>query len=228
MPVSIRGTGGGGVTLDAGAASADTTLTLPNTSGTILQSGTAVTPTQGGTGLTSTGAAGNVLFTTNGTAWSSTPKIVLGDFATASGTNVDYTGIPSWVKRVTIMLSFVSTTGSSIVQVQLGTSSGFETSSYFTFASFVTGTNTCGTAQYNTGIGTTFSSAGSFRSGCIVVNSIGGGGWAYSGILGDAATNSVVHIAGVKTLAGALDRLRLTTVNGTDTFDTGSINILYE
>ena len=34
--------------------------------------------------------------------------------------------------------------------------------------------------------------------------------------------------AGRVTLSGALDRVRVTTVNGTDTFDAGSINILYE
>lgn len=33
---------------------------------------------------------------------------------------------------------------------------------------------------------------------------------------------------GTISLAGALDNVRLTTVNGTDTFDAGSINILYE
>lgn len=70
MPVSIKGSGGGGVTLDAGAAASETTLTLPNVSGTVLQSGTAVTAAQGGTGLTSPGTSGNVL-TSNGTAWTS-------------------------------------------------------------------------------------------------------------------------------------------------------------
>ena len=78
MPVTIKGTGGGSVTLDAGAAAADTTLTLPNTTGTILQSGTAVTVAQGGTGLTSPGTAGNVL-TSTGSAWaSSAPAATFG------------------------------------------------------------------------------------------------------------------------------------------------------
>jgi len=35
MPVAIKGSGGGSVTLTAAAAAADTTLTLPNTSGTV-------------------------------------------------------------------------------------------------------------------------------------------------------------------------------------------------
>jgi hypothetical protein len=50
MPVSIRGTGGGSVTLDAGAAASATTLTLPNTTGTIALT---ASPTFSGT-LTAT------------------------------------------------------------------------------------------------------------------------------------------------------------------------------
>jgi len=66
-------------------------------------------------------AAGNVLFTTNGTAWSSTAKIVQGTSVSASGTSVDFTSIPSWVKRITIMLQGVSTasTGSVIFRIEL-------------------------------------------------------------------------------------------------------------
>jgi len=68
MPVSIKGSGGGGVTLDAGAAASATTLTLPNVSGTVLQSGTAVTVAQGGTGLTTMTAANNALYSTSSSA----------------------------------------------------------------------------------------------------------------------------------------------------------------
>ena len=77
MPVTVKGSGGGGVTLDAGSAASNTTLTLPNTSGTILQSGTAVTAAQGGTGLTSPGSSGNVL-TSNGTGWTSAAATTVG------------------------------------------------------------------------------------------------------------------------------------------------------
>ena len=89
MPVSIKGSGGGSVTLDAGAAAANSTLTLPNTSGTVLTTAAAITVAQGGTGATSLtannvllgngtsavqvvapGTSGNVL-TSNGTTWTS-------------------------------------------------------------------------------------------------------------------------------------------------------------
>lgn len=98
MPVSIKGTGGGSVTLSAAAAATDTTLTIPNVTGTVLQSGTAVTVAQGGTGLTSTGANGNVL-TSNGTAWTSaapaTPSAPAA-LSTASGSAPSYSA-RAWV-----------------------------------------------------------------------------------------------------------------------------------
>jgi hypothetical protein len=87
MPVTVKGSGGGGVTLDAGAAASDTTLTLPNVSGTVLQSGTAVTVAQGGTGLTSPGANGNVL-TSNGSAWVSSAPAATGTSISNGTSNV--------------------------------------------------------------------------------------------------------------------------------------------
>jgi hypothetical protein len=36
------------------------------------------------------------------------------------------------------------------------------------------------------------------------------------------ASANVLSAAGAETLSGALDRVRITTVNGTDTFDAGS------
>jgi hypothetical protein len=52
--------------------------------------------------------------------------------------------------------------------------------------------------------------------------------WSASGCLGATGINYSFVTGGVKTLSGTLDRLRITTVNGTDTFDAGSINILIE
>ena len=40
--------------------------------------------------------------------------------ASTSGTSVDFTSIPSWVKRITVMFNGVSTSGTSNPLVQLG------------------------------------------------------------------------------------------------------------
>lgn len=70
--------------------------------------------------------------------------------------------------------------------------------------------------------------AAAVRQGNVVISNLDGNVWSYSGNL--ALTNLVsnIMIGGTKTLSGALDRIRITTVNGTDTFDAGTINIMYE
>jgi len=231
MPVSIKGTGGGSVTLTAGAAAADTTLTLPNTSGTVMLTGTTIPVAQGGTGITSTGAVGNVLFTTDGSTWSATQKIVAGTAqASTSGTSIDFTSIPSWVKRVTVMFNGVSTNGTSIPQIQLGVSGTPETSGYSAISTSVTTSN-------NTTRGTTATSgfiigysnvSTSSYYGSLVLTLLGSNIWTASGNLYNPDGPGSLEIGGAKTLAGTLNMVRLTTVNGTDTFDAGSINILYE
>jgi hypothetical protein len=50
--------------------------------------------------------------------------------------------------------------------------------------------------------------------------------WTGSGTVG--SNDTIVFCAGTKVLSDTLTQLRITTVNGTDTFDAGTINILYE
>ena len=151
----------------------------------------------------------------------------------ASSTVVDFTGIPSWVKKITVMFSGVSTSGTSRVQVQLGDSGGVETTNYFTYASgFGTTANTnSGSGVINSGfvVDGYANSATQFKSGALVFSFVATNTWVSSGILID--TGSIVGAmisAGTKQLSDTLDRIRITTVNGTDTFDSGSFNILYE
>jgi len=162
-----------------------------------------------------TGVSGNTGALTSGTVVAST-----------SGTSIDFTSIPSWVKRITVLLSDVSTNGSSLVQVQLGDSGGIETSGYVSSAA----TNG-GESSSTTGLLVSYrsSSTQSIR-GSLVLTLLNAATnlWVAQGGSVYAATASAQVVAGDKTLSGTLDRVRITTVNGTDTFDAGSINILYE
>jgi hypothetical protein len=142
---------------------------------------------------------------------------------TASGTAVDFTSIPSWVKRITVMFSGMSTNGTSLIQVQLGDSGGVETTGY---------TGSCidsGTASPNsTGfILTAQNTSTASWNGSITLTLISGNNWVESGVV-----NSIAGFAGAsggsKTLSDTLTQVRITTVNGTDTFDAGTINIMYE
>ena len=149
--------------------------------------------------------------------------------ASTSGTSIDFTAIPSWVKRITVLFKDVSTNGTSNIQLQLGISTGVETSGY-SGSLLRSGLSSVATAQYPT---TGFLllndvTATDVFSGVISVSLLGSNTWCGSSQIGETGTTSYFTGAGSKTVSGTLDRIRITTVNGTDTFDAGSINILYE
>jgi hypothetical protein len=148
---------------------------------------------------------------------------------TATGTSVDFTGIPSWVKRITVMYNGVSTNGTSIRLIQLGDSGGIETTGYLGNTSQTFGSNTTGCDAVTTGFGirNAFGAADVIQ-GSIAISNLSGNIWVCSGVTTMSNSTVTTQTAGVKELSATLDRIRITTVNGTDTFDAGSINILYE
>ena len=154
-----------------------------------------------------------------------------GTAVTASGTSVDFTGIPSTAKRITVMFSGVSTSGTSSVQVQLGDSGGVETTGYAYAGNRVGGSGDSTGAGSASAAGFVFvdpGSAASIRTGLFVVANFSGNTWAAYGGYGFTQGVSLTTIGGTKTLSDTLTQVRITTVNGTDTFDAGTINILYE
>jgi hypothetical protein len=154
--------------------------------------------------------------------------LVSGTSVSASGTSIDFTGLPAGVRRITVMIRGLSTNGSSIPQLQLGSGS-IDTSGYLGAIAYVAPSTA--SASLTSGvllIPTGWTSALAV-SGNVVFTNISSNIWTFSGTLGLTANANAIFIGGDKSaLSGALDRVRLTTVNGTDTFDAGSINILYE
>jgi hypothetical protein len=146
--------------------------------------------------------------------------------ASTSGTFIDFTGLPAWVKRITVMYAGVSTNGTSALILQLGTSSGVVTSGYVGTMSY-----DAARAIYTTGIGIhNNGSASGIGNGTTQVSLLGSNTWVGSGTVGctGAGTGETYSSGSHIALGGTLDRVRITTVNGTDAFDAGSINILYE
>jgi hypothetical protein len=143
---------------------------------------------------------------------------------TTSGTSIDFTGIPSWVRRITVMLNGVSTNGSSALLVQVGSGS-VSTSGYdaaggsFNYTSGTGGvTSTSGFPILNNASDSCF--------GHMIVTLVSGNTWVSSHCV--ARGGGGVGGGKSPSLSGTLDRVRLTTVDGTDTFDAGSVNIMYE
>jgi hypothetical protein len=164
-------------------------------------------------------ASGGVLYPlTSGTAIAST-----------SGTALDFTDIPSWVKRITVMFSGVSTNGTSKVMVQLGDSGGIETSGYLGSVAFAD----LSTAASNFSSGFIVdegTNAAAIRHGSVIISQVSAAAfsWACFGNMGRSDAAAISVSAGSKALSDTLTQVRITTVGGTDTFDAGSINILYE
>ena len=148
--------------------------------------------------------------------------------ATTSGTSVDYTSIPSWVKRITVMLNSVSLSGSANSLIQIGAGS-IVTSGYASASNYSSG---AGGAAISATNGFCISNASNAAEGttgiatlCLLNSSTNIWVMSFTGKL--TSTNNVTA-SGLLTLSGTLDRIRFTTTNGTDTFDLGSVNILYE
>jgi hypothetical protein len=159
---------------------------------------------------------GAILGITSGTAVAST-----------SGTSIDFTGIPSWVKRITVMFVGVSTSGTSNPQIQLGTgSTTYTTTGYSSVSVSLSSTNV--NSSFSTGFGIKSALASYQLSGAVVFTLQTGTTWVAQGMLNTSTAAEAFTVSGSIALAAALTGVRITTVNGTDTFDLGSINILYE
>jgi hypothetical protein len=149
-----------------------------------------------------------------------------GPFAPGT-TAIDYTSIPSWVKRITVIFAGLSTSGSNLIDIQLGDSGGIETSGYSgSQGNIISGV---GTSNYGGDAFEVryFSSAVSY-SGQFVLTLVDPAvnTWVGTGVYGSAGSTSVSFTGGTKSLSGTLDRLRIS-ANG-DSFAAGSINIMYE
>ena len=196
MPLRLNGSTSGYVELAASSVAGNVSLTLPSTAGSVVVNG-----------------ANSAIV--SGTAQNST-----------SGTAIDFTGIPSWVKRVTVIFNSVSTNGASNLLVQLGTSGGIVNTGY---TSTCVGTNNAGGGTVSSTAGYVVRAAGAAGgiTGHMTITNVSGNTWA-SSIVADTQVSGVVNFGGgTVALAAVLTTVRITSVTP-DTFDAGSLNIMYE
>jgi hypothetical protein len=211
MTLRLNGSTSGYTEIDAPAVAGNNNLKLP----------------------TGNGSDGNILGTdgAGNLSWVNGRMVLATAQNTTSSASIDFTGIPSWVKKITVMLNGVSTSGTSTIQIQLGTGVGptFTASGYLG-GSFVM-TESVGNASEVNGTGfrlvANMTAAHAYH-GIVLLSVITGNTWALAGNLNLAGGGRPNLSSGSVPLAATLTAVRLTTVNGTDTFDAGSINILYE
>lgn len=151
--------------------------------------------------------------------------------ATTSGTFIDFSpvdgsGIPAWAKEVEVVLNGVSVSGTSLLLVQLGSGSVL-TAGY---------TSSVSTTEVGQAISGATSTVGMLASGGASATNVWSGSmrllaasalqWVETVLVGYTAVSASSKGGGKVTLGGALDRIRVTTVNGTDSFDAGSVSII--
>lgn len=219
------------------------TLTSLTTSGTVTMTAAASKIVPGATSFShrnNADNADNILIADNGNTTVRGTLTATGGFvgipgitlateqASTSGTSIDFTGIPAGVKRITVMFSGVSISGVSPMLIQIGSGS-FDTTGYLSGVALVTGT--AGQASSTAGFRLNLvPNASDLHHGQIVLSleRASTNNWVASGLLYRESGTGVILTAGQHALAGAIDRVRITTTAGTDTFDAGLLNISYE
>jgi hypothetical protein len=204
---------------------ASTTLTASSVTGTI-QVGQVIAGTNiaAGTVITALGS---------GTGGAGTYTISPASTGTVSGTitivGVEFRNIPTGAERITVMFNGFSTNGTSSYLVQIGSGS-ITTSGYLSSSSVAGGTNVASSISSTAGFIIFSSLAANIIYGKLEILLLSGSTYLSTQTAG--LNQSSVYYGytggGNVTLSGTLDRVRITTVNGTDTFDAGSINILIE
>lgn len=144
--------------------------------------------------------------------------------ATNTGaTTYDFTGIPSWVKRITVMFNGNTRNATTVQVIQIGsgsfTTSGYVGASWPAAGGAVGNSNGFGFAGNNLGTDLLY--------GIMTISNITGNTWV-AGCQGAVNQANLAIGGGSVTISGTLDRVRLTTLSTTATFTGGTINIMYE
>jgi hypothetical protein len=212
MTLRLNGSTSGYTDLDAPATAGNNTLRLPGNNGSDGQ-------------VFGTDGAGNGAWVDRGRLVLNTAKAFNWNGQT-NNTSIDFTSIPSWVKRITVMLNGVSTNGVNDYFLRVGAGSIAITgyTGYTSFHNFNSPTSSSRTF-FSTGFNIYAGYSASVNTGVLQLVLLTGNTWMITGQIG--STDYPWSYFGSIALLGALDRLQLAT-NGTETFDAGTINALYE
>jgi hypothetical protein len=154
--------------------------------------------------------------------------------APSSSTSFNFTSVPSWAKRITILLSGISNTNGAVTDIpliQLGTGSTptYTTSGYLGCQSSQFQTIAWGYKVYSAGFLTNTDHVNTYiQHGIVTLTNVGGTKWACSSIDGLSDSGRTSWGGGSIDIGAALTAIRITTENATSTFTAGTVNILVE
>lgn len=149
--------------------------------------------------------------------------------ATTSGRDVTFSGIPSWVTKITLTVIGVSSDGGTdALYVRLGDAGGVESTGYSNVVTNTDGsTVTSSTTSFQVIAG---NNAAIAWHGAITLTRHGSTGltWACTGQLAAPGTPVIHRNSGSKTLSAQLDRVTFGLLGSTDSFDAGAVGLWYE
>lgn len=150
--------------------------------------------------------------------------------ATTSGIAIDFTSLPATVKRIMISFVGVSSNGTSGIVVRIGDSGGIEPTGYSGAIITSNGAGGGAAGQNSTGFFIGGGSAAYVLHGVMTLTLVNAATFTWAATVAAGHSDSALAVCGggSKSLTATLDRVQLATENGTDAFDAGSVNILYE
>lgn len=208
------------------------------TSFTASVSGTTMTVTAVASGtiavgqvLSASGLLGGTTITALGTGTGGTGTYTISSSQTVASTTfsvvgIEFSGIPSWVKKITVMMNGISGSGTGVPVIQIGSGS-ITSSGYVASATSMTATVTSSSFTTSFTLLGGANSAANVISGLLVLTNVSGNTWVAAGNGSTSSSTGSFVCAGSVALGGTLDRVRFS-FGLTDTLDAGSINIFYE
>tara|TARA_Y100000385_G_scaffold81367_1_gene83258 strand:+ start:258 stop:995 length:738 start_codon:yes stop_codon:yes gene_type:complete len=147
--------------------------------------------------------------------------------STTSGTAIDFTGIPSTARLIIVNFYDYSKSGGNSTLIQLGTSGGFVTSGYISAGVRTTTGPSIGAANKTDGFGVPDENGGYETAGQAIITcvDVSNNKWIYS-FTGRGDSSLTMTAGGFIALGGTLTQIKVKP-SGSDTFDTGAINLQY-
>jgi hypothetical protein len=158
----------------------------------------------------------------------SQPLTFLTSQASTTGTTVDFLGIPTWARKITLVMHAVSSDSTGHLLVQIGSGSTPETTGYNNAISFaITSAGAVNTTASTAGFPIRSAAATQAFTGALTIYGTGNNYWTamgnFASSVGTVATSTCTGTIDTFTNVGIL-RVTLSTGN----FDGGVMTVLYE